>query len=105
MGSTYAGMRDRRSHKSTYFPEAIAIWLTSLAGIEELPDQMTNDWYIIDAENKDVESKETTGSAEADEALVPNDTSDGPGGTKVATKEATTEAGLPDWDDAASEEE
>ena len=91
--------------KIAYFPKTIAIWLTSLAGIGELPDQMTNDWYIIGAESKDVESKKTTGSAEADEALVPNDASDGPGGTKAATKEATTEAGLPDWDDAASEEE
>ena len=56
---------------------------------------MTNDWYIIGAESKDVESKKK-GSAEANETLIPNDTSDGPGGTKAATKEATTEAGLPD---------
>lgn len=65
---------------------------------------MTKDWYIIGAESKDVESKKK-GSAEAKETLIPNDTSDGPGETKAETKEATTEAGLPDWDDAASEEE
>lgn len=52
-----------------------------------------------------MESVKTTCSAEANEALVPNDTSDGIGGAKVATKEGTTKAGLPGWEDAASEDE
>ena len=47
---------------------------------------------------------ETTCSAEAN-TLVQNDTSDWIGGAKVATKEGTTKAGLPGWEDAASEEE
>ena len=52
-----------------------------------------------------MESVETTCSAEANEALVQNDTSDWIGGAKVATKEGTTKAGLPGWEDAASKEE
>ena len=48
---------------------------------------------------------ETTGSAEANEALVQNDTSNGLGGAKVATKEGTTKPGLPGWEDAAGKDE
>lgn len=50
-----------------------------------MPGPMTNDWYRIGAESNDVESEETPGSAEANEALVPDDSSDGLGGAKVAT--------------------
>ena len=49
--------------------------------------------------------EETAGSVEANEALVPNDASEGLDGAKVATKEGTTKAGLLSWKDAASEEE
>ena len=56
------------------------------------------------AKVRNVESVETTCSAEANEMLVPNDTSDGIGGAKVASKEGTTKAGLPGWEDAASKD-
>ena len=69
-----------------------------------MPSPVRNNWCRIGAESNDVESEETSGSAEANEALVPNDTSDGLGGAKVATKEETTKAGLPGWEDAVRED-
>lgn len=68
-----------------------------------MPGPITNDWCIIGPESNDVESEETTGGAVANEALVLNDASDGLGGAKVVTKEGTTKAGLPAWEDAARE--
>ena len=102
-GSTYAKLGDRRSHKSTCFLETI--WLMSLAGIGEMPGPVTNNWCRIGAESNNVESEETSGSAEANEALVLNDTRDWLGGAKVSTKEGKTKAGLPGREDAVSEEE
>ena len=70
-----------------------------------MPGPMTNDWWRIGAESNDVEYEETTGSAEANEALVLNNASAGFGGAKVATKVRTTKASLPGWEDATSEQE
>ena len=57
-----------------------------------MPRPMTNDWYRIGAEAKYIGSEETPGSAEANEALVPNDSSNGLGGAKGGDKESNNKS-------------
>lgn len=91
---------DSRSHKLIYFLETI--YLTSLAGIGKLPGP--NDWWRIGTKRDNRDSEEMACKAEANEALVLNNTNQGLGRAKVVTKEWTTKAGLPGWEDVMNRE-
>ena len=64
---------------------------------------MPGHWLKTGTEINDGESEETASCTEANEVLVSSNVIEGLVAAKVVTKEGTTKAGLPGWEDFTSE--